>query len=252
MNKDRSTMMAEYILKKGEATIDELANLFDVSIVTVRRDLRKLEKENLIEKIYGGAKSKSVKLQTFDQRSNLYFDEKKEICKLASKYIKDGNSIFIDSGTTVRYLLMDIDKKIHITLITNNLYIINEIRDMPNIELYIVGNYYLRLSNSFIYRTNTNDLLNFNIDKAFMAASSISIKNGLANNNPLEQQIKKKICTISDKKYLLADSSKFDKSSLLTFARLEDIDTVFTNKPVKEEYFDFFKENGVKCIYPNN
>lgn len=252
MEKDRLTLMAEYIIRKGEVTIDELAEIFNVSIVTVRRDLNKLEQRHLIEKVYGGAISVTNELQTFDQRSNFYDSEKKEICKSASKYIKNGDSIFIDSGTTVRYLLDFIDKSINLTLLTNNLYIINEARKLTNVDMYIVGNFYSRVSNSFIYRTGEIDLTQINIDKAFMGTSGLTIKNGLTNKNPLEQQIKREICYKSDNVYLLIDDSKFNKSSLMTFAELKDIDTIFTNKVPPKEYQNFFNKNNINCLYKEN
>ena len=83
MNNDRISNMGRYIINQGEVTTEELSQKFNVSIVTIRRDLKKLEEDNIITKIYGGAKARSDKLKSFEQRENLKKDEKAHIISIA-------------------------------------------------------------------------------------------------------------------------------------------------------------------------
>lgn len=249
MEKDRISSMANYIIEQGEVTTEELARKFDVSIVTVRRDLNKLEKDNVIKKIYGGAKANSDKLKTFIQRRSLNPESKKHIVNIAKDYIKDGDRIFIDSGTTVEHILDLIDKNIHLTIFTNNLFIVNVASKMPNVNLFIVGNFYNSSSNSFTYWGKRTELYSFNIDKAFMCTSGFTIKDGLTNKNPIEQEIKSMVCKLADYIFLLVDDSKLGKTSLMTYAQVKDIDMIVTNKKPSQDYIDYFDSHNIKYKY---
>lgn len=249
MNNDRISNMGRYIINQGEVTTEELSQKFNVSIVTIRRDLKKLEEDNIITKIYGGAKARSDKLKSFEQRENLKKDEKAHIISIAKNFINSGDRIFIDSGTTTENLINDLDKNIHLTIFTNNLSIIKRASCMENVNLFVVGNYYNHTSNSFTYWGTTPAIKDFNIDKAFMCTSGLTIKDGLTNKNPIEQRIKSTICSIVDHIYLLVDDSKIGISSLMTYAKLEDIDTMITNKKPPVEYLDFLRDKDVKLEY---
>lgn len=249
MNNDRISNMGNYIINQGEVTTEELSEKFDVSIVTVRRDLKKLEEDNIITKIYGGAKAKSDKLKTFEQRESLNKNEKSHIINIAKDLIKNGDRIFIDSGTTVENLLNNLDKDIQLTVFTNNLSIIKKAASMDNVNLFVVGNYYNHTSNSFTYWGRSPALKDFNIDKAFMCTSGLTIKDGLTNKNPIEQEIKSMICSIVDYIYLLVDDSKIGISSLMTYAKLEDVDILVTNKKPSDEYIEFLDKNEIDLKY---
>lgn len=249
MEKDRISSMGNYIIEQGEVTTEELSKKFNVSIVTVRRDLKKLEKDKVITKIYGGAKARSDKLQTFIQRKSLNPNSKKHIISLAKAYIKEGDRIFIDSGTTAENLLFELDKNIHLTVFTNNLAVVNEASTMPNVNLFIVGSLYNQVSNSFTYWGKSPELYPFNIDKAFMCTSGFTLKDGLTNKNPLEQEIKDMICKIADYIILLVDDTKIGKTSLMTYAKVKDINMIITNKRPSNEYMDYFKEHSIDCVY---
>ncbi|WP_276875852.1 DeoR/GlpR family DNA-binding transcription regulator [Anaerococcus hydrogenalis] len=246
MEKDRISSMGNYIINQGKVTTKELSNKFNISIVTVRRDLDKLEKNNVITKIYGGAKAKSDKLQTFEQRKNLNSDSKNHIINLAKNHINNGDRIFIDSGTTTENLLNYLDENIHLTVFTNNLSVINRAAIMKNVNLFVVGDYYNKTSNSFTYWSKVSTLESFNINKAFMCTSGLTIKDGLTNKNPIEQEIKSKMCRLSNKIYLLIDDSKIGKTSLMTYAKLSDIDVLITNKHINQEYIDYLNEHNIK------
>lgn len=249
MEKDRISNMAKYIIDQGEVSTEELAKKFDVSVVTVRRDLKKLEEDNIITKVYGGVKAKSDRLQTYEQRKSLNAISKDKIAKLAKYYINDGDRIFIDSGTTVEFLLDQLNQDINLTVFTNSLPIITKASKMENVDLFVVGNHYNHTSNSFTYWGRVSTLSSFNIDKAFMCTSGLTIKDGLTNKNPMEQEIKAMVCHIANQKYLLVDDSKIGKTSLMTYAKLEDIDVLITNKNVDQEYIDFLDIHNIKLEF---
>lgn len=249
MSKERINSIGRYIIDKGEVTTEELAEYFGVSLVTIRRDLKKLEDDNLITKIYGGAKAKTDKLRSFHQREMINSESKNHIASIANNFIKNGDRIFIDSGTTTSLLLSNVDPNINLTIFTNSLPCIIQASDMANVKLFIVGNFYNKVSNSFTYWGKVPDFYAFNIDKAFMSTSGLTIKDGLTNKNPVEQEVKNMVCKLADKTILLVDKSKIGKSSLMTYAQLEDIDVLITDDDVSRKYKDFFLEHNIKFYY---
>ena len=251
MNKERTTLVAEYIINKGDASVEELAKKFNVSEVTIRRDLSKLEKKGIISKYYGGVKPALENMSNFTLRLNENLSGKDSIAYKAGKLIEETEIIFIDSGTTAAKLLDNIDQFINLTIFTNNLSIVNKAVNMPNVDIVLIGDFYSRISNSFIYRSNFSKLNyeNLNIDKAFISASGITVDKGLTNRNPLEQEIKANASKISDKIYSMMDSSKFDNFYMLKVLDLKDLDILITDKKPSEAYIDYLKKNKIKLIY---
>ena len=251
MNKDRTILVSEYIINKGDASVGELAQKFNVSEVTIRRDLTKLEKKGVISKYYGGVKPALENMSKFELRKSQNSIEKNKISESTSEFINENDVIFVDSGTTTSTILDKVDQFMHLTIFTNNLSIVNKAVLMPNVDLILIGDFYSRISNSFIYRSNLSkvNFNNLNIDKAFVSTSGLTIDKGLTNRNPLEQEIKVNACRISDEIYSLADSSKFGKSYMLKVLDLEDINAIITDKKPNQEYIDYFKENNIRLIY---
>ena len=146
-------------------------------------------------------------------------------------------------------MLPYVDNELSFTLLTNSLDVINAASTMPNVRLIIIGNTFKRKTRSFIGIDNETLIQHYNINKAFMAATGISLTNGLTNSDIMEYRIKKLISDKSKELILLADDSKFDHSTLLTYSPLKDVNTLITNKNVPQDYIDFFKENNITLVY---
>jgi len=90
-----------------------------------------------------------------------------------------------------------------------------------------------------------------NVKKAFMAATGISIKNGLSNSDPSEYEIKRRICDMANSIYLLVDSSKFDKTSLFSYCQIKDLDGIITEKQPPSDYEEVFTQHNIEIILPD-
>lgn len=231
--------------KLGSITLDELCVAFDVSKNTIRRDVNQLEKDGVIEKVYGGIKAKDSDLLPFQQRSVKNNPAKMSIAKTASQFIQENDIIFIDSGTTTSHILDSLPKDLRCTILTNNFDIIEQSTLLPNVSLYVLGTFYKHKTRSFINRDGLVDLGNYYISKAFMSSTGLSLK-GVTNADPLEHIIKSAVCKRADEVILMVDASKYDKSALLTYSKLEDIDKFITDTTPPKEYLNFFKENLVE------
>lgn len=252
MKEKRLIELETYIDEKETVTLTELSKVFNVSLNTIRRDINYLETNGVLKKVYGGVTSlKGNRLTPFSFRKTKNADKKEQIGKLASNYINNGDLIFIDSGTTTAQILPNLTEGIQFTLLTNNFDVVTQATMFDNIEIIILGNRYYRNTRSFIQSPSATFSTPYNITKAFMSATGISIKNGLTNSDSHEQEIKKYMVTQSSQTYLLVDDSKFDKSSLITYSSLSKIHNLITNSTPSSDYVDFFQKNKIKLIIPN-
>ncbi len=233
-----------YIHLQKNVTLDELCLTFDVSKNTIRRDINEILRKGTIEKVYGGVVSVS-ELIPFENRNVKYPDEKARIGRMAASHIEDRDLIFIDSGTTTRMMLDWIDPDKTLTILTNSLDIINSAAEMPNVDLLVIGSTYKRHTRSFVGVDEARMLERYNVNKAFMSATGVSLAHGLTNSDLLEYEIKKSIAARSEKLFLLADSSKFGRSTLLTYASLQDVDVLLTSRSLPEEYARFCHTHAI-------
>lgn len=246
---NRIHQIESYITEKERVSMEELCHVFKVSINTIRRDLNELEKQNKIKKVYGGVILNDRKVtEPFESRQIKNKDAKQSIAKCASELIHDGDIIFIDSGTTTMHMVSCLSHKENITIITNNLNIILGAIPYPNLNIISVGGTLSRRTNSFINMEATNFLKNYNFSKAFMATTGVSIARGVTNSSTFEYEIKKYIVENCEKIILLADDSKIDHASLITYYELKDIDVFITNSKPSDEYIHFFHDHRIELM----
>lgn len=241
----------KYIHRENKVTLEELMTEFGVSLNTIRRDIKELLKKGKIKKVYGGVESlidvsEEKYLNNYESRSVDNIFEKKKIAQKASEYIKEGDTIFIDSGSTTVYILDNVPVDISLIVVTNSLDVINKISNYKNVQIVTPASFYKSKTRSFVEwdigETNIIDKLNF--DKCFMAATSISKENVMNASSP-EYSIKHKVMARGGEKYLLLDDSKYNTTSFLTYAKVKEFDMIITNS-VPDGYGELFEKNGVK------
>jgi DeoR family myo-inositol catabolism operon transcriptional repressor len=242
MKLSRLVQIEQYIIKNETVTLDELCQAFGVSKNTIRRDINELEINGSIRKVYGGVTSAAKKtLIPFEQRNIKNKNEKIAIAKASASYVNDGDVIYIDSGTTVPNMVFFLKDK-SITILTCSLNAVVNALPFPNINVISLGGTLARKTNSFT-GINLAVFRNFNINKAFMATTGISITNGVTNSSPLEYEVKKTIVQKSNEVLLLADHSKLGVSSLMTYCSMDDIDIFITECKPSEEYLRFLEDS---------
>lgn len=251
MKEDRIQKLKNYILSNERASIDELCNVFTVSKNTMRRDINELEKQGTIKKVYGGIVLNDKKTtEPFESREEKNTSAKQVIAKLACEFVQDGDIIYIDSGTTTMHMLPHLAELRNLTIITNNLNVI--LSSLPYLHLNVLctGGTLFRTTNSFVDMDAINFLKKYNIAKAFMASTGISISKGITNSSSFEYDIKKYMVDNCDMVVLLADESKIGRVSLTTYCDLKDINVFVTNAKPDDEYVEFFDKNNIKLVTP--
>ncbi|MED4053474.1 DeoR/GlpR family DNA-binding transcription regulator [Niallia taxi] len=237
----------DYVFEHETVSLDELVEVFNVSKNTIRRDIQELVEEGELKKVYGGVAINHATLVSFNDRQIRNKDEKMLIGKSAAEFVEDGDIIFIDSGTTTLEMLEFLKTK-QLSIITNNLDFIIKALPYENLHIITFGGVLERKTKSFASIQSTDVIKSYNINKAFMASTGISISNGVTNSSPLESEIKKHVVERSAEVYLLVDHHKFDKYALMTYCTLHDIDCLITGAEPPKEYQNFTKENNIKLI----
>jgi len=251
LKEDRIKKLENYIIDNERASIDELCAIFNISKNTIRRHINELEQKGIIKKVYGGIVLNDKKTtEPFESREEKNKDAKQIIAKLASSFVEDGDIIFIDSGTTTMHMIPHLSEKKNVTIITNNLNA--QIASLPYADLNIIstGGTLFRRTNSFIDTNAVENLKRYNIAKAFMATTGVSITKGITNSSSFEYDIKKYVVESCDKVILLADSTKLGRISLTTYYDLKDIHIFVTNAQPVKEYLEFFTLHGIELITP--
>jgi DeoR family myo-inositol catabolism operon transcriptional repressor len=128
------------------------------------------------------------------------------------------------------------------------------VRSLPyeNLNVIAIGGILERKTNSLVNPQRMEVLNAYNINKAFMATTGISLSNGVTNASPIETDLKQTIVRRSQNVFLLADHDKFDKYGLMTYCELKDIDYLITNKTPDKEYQVFTKENQIELVVVEN
>ncbi len=245
----RLDAMENMVIDKGSVSLKELSQAFDISINTVRNDVENILQRGRIKKVYGGltAISHDVALIEYNAREDSCSTFKREVCKKAAELIEDGDIIFIDSGTTTIHLVEHLKNKKNVKVLTNNIAVISMLLSNDDVQVIGLGGKVINKTKSFAGVDSLEILKSYNIQKAFMAATAVNIKNGVMNSSTDERNIKSMVVEKAEEVYLLVDSSKFGKNALLTYCELSDLDAIVTDKnnPI---YIELLSKEGIRII----
>src|SRR5699024_10656063 len=244
--KNRQSEIIDILHSKEYAEIPYLADYFNVSEMTVRRDIDQLERINKVTKVYGGVRLKEPKKKiiegSLDFRKGSNRTAKEAIAKVAADLIKDNDVVAFDASTTALELSRAIKFKKKITVITNNLNIAYELADDPEITVILLGGF-LRKSSLSVTETMMDYYLDsIFIDKAFISCKSFNYQDGMTDNIIDEGEAKQALIARSAKLYAIVDHSKINTRAFFRICDAKDIDTLITDK------YPSFDEEQLACL----
>lgn len=249
MKDQRIKNMQDYILQHESVSLKELCDTFDLSMNTVRRYINEIAAETNIKKVYGGVRVQTPisTLPTFVERNQTHYHAKNMIAKKAAEFVNANDIIFIDSGTTTMHMLDYIPEQMPVTVITNSYHIIHAAIERPKITLFSLPGMLDRRTLSFSGE-NFKFLDSLNIHKAFMACTGLTVHDGATNSFSSEYTNKKIAVRKAEQVYLLADSTKFGISTLMTYCPLSDINYVITEKMPAKQFTQCIEESGNSVV----
>ena len=243
----RRRRICEVVAQEGFFDVPSLARLFDTSTSTIRRDLQILEQSKLIKRTPGGALPSREDIVLFESRNLLHIEEKEQIGKKVSELIKDGETIFLDAGSTTsrvaKYLLSK-----HLTVITNGPNICNILQRGKGITIIQTGGKFVPVIQSLVGPIAEEVLKKFNTDKAIIATAGVSSVEGLTNSSLEEVPIKKIAIERAREAIVVADFSKFGKKAATSGIALDHIKFIVTDDKIPGEESARLEEKGIKII----
>lgn len=249
---ERREHILAFVEEKGCANIEEMAERFDVSQMTIRRDIRTLEQEDKLRVTYGGAVSKSFLMEDipYEKKSAVNIDEKKSIAHEALKHIREGQIILLDSGTSTMALAKLI-MRMKVTVITTDLKIALQLSDSSTVKVFTTGGNVSPITKAHTDVAALSFLDSINTDIAFLATNSWSLHNGVTTASNEHYYLRRKMLERANKTVLLADSSKFGASSMKTICRLDELDLILTDSKLDDENINAIRDSGATIEMPS-
>lgn len=241
---ERKKYILEQIREKGGVSVEDLARKLGVSLMTIRRDLRKLSDLGLIERCHGGAVFKE---EPYATKAISHKDEKNAIAKKAVSIIKDGDCIFLDAGTTTFQMLKFMEEYKRLTIVTNDLEIGYKASKMQA-EVIIVGGF-VQKSTACMYGMITNDMIKqLKFDISFIGAATIDEQFNVLTPTEQKAVYKKNVIKNSNQSYLLVDSSKFNKQAMIKVNNLKNYSGVITTYQFDSEEKQLILDKNISII----
>ncbi|SDE32466.1 putative HTH-type transcriptional regulator YdjF [Sporomusa acidovorans DSM 3132] len=247
---ERRRKIMEQLTQDRKVYVADLSRKFQVTEETIRRDLEKLEQQNLLQRNYGGAVLNEHTSEdiSFIKRTSINNADKEFIAQKAEYLINDGDTLMVDASTTCLALLQRLKTRNHLTIITNSIRLVNE---FVNSSFTIISSGGILRASSYALTgpAACSILEKYYVDLAIISCKGIDRTRGIMESNEPESLIKQAMIKQAKKSILLADYSKFDKTAFIKTCDFAPINYIVTNKEPSAEWLDFFSQHQIKLIY---
>lgn len=242
----RKSVIKDLVLENKSVIVVDLAKKFGVTEETIRRDLKSLEAEGVLTRTYGGAfvQSGVINDVSLAIRETFFIENKQLIADKCTTFVHNGDFIFLDCSTTAYYVAKAI-KDMRLTVMTNSLKITNLLASYQNIRLITVGGILDHDSMSFTGKSVTDVISTYFFDVSFISCRSLSLEHGITDSEEQKAMTRKLVVQHSNKTYLIADYSKFDKTSFVKTCDFSDIDAVVVDKKLSKEWHSCLSKANV-------
>ncbi|MCQ6562737.1 DeoR/GlpR family DNA-binding transcription regulator [Paenibacillus mendelii] len=244
----RKKKILDQLAKEEKVQVPAMAEELNVSAETIRRDLDRLDKEGKLKKVYGGAVKHDSLEPPFEQKSLLNVVEKQEIGRLAASLVKDGDIIMIGSGSTTIGMIPYLSNKKRVTIITHSAAVMRlAMEQFPGRIIFIGGE--VNVSQQSVNGPLAEWMLNqLKADKAFFAAGGISLRDGISDYNLNEANIFRKMMERAVETIVLADHTKFGKTTFAHICPLKDISVLISDRGCPDEWIQVLGSQEIELL----
>lgn len=251
---ERYANILKLLNEQHDVQVKDLAKRFNVSEMTIRRDLHFLSSQYNIRRTHGGAylpNEPIIRMVSFDENRISNKPVKLEIAKEAVNFISPGQRIFIDAGSTTRVMLEAMSHDMRNVIVTNHLKVAEQALQFPNLSVIMLGGEMIRISNCSSGIVAEEQIKRYELDIAFLGAAAVGNDGKLYDGYSPEARLKSSIFDISKKVYLLVDSSKFNTYDINEFGSLEQLTAIITDNGIDEEAKKLLEKHEVKTYLVN-
>jgi DeoR/GlpR family transcriptional regulator of sugar metabolism len=243
---ERQRKIVELVNTRLSMRVSELSQLFGVTEETIRRDLEKLEKENMLKRSHGGAVSieEEQSETSYQEREITNAAEKKAIALEAIHLIEPGDIIILDASTTAWYMAKELPD-MPLTVVTNSIRVATELSRKEQVKVISTGGLLLSRSLSYVGPLAERSLSFYHVNKAFLSCRGIHLDRGLSDTNESQALLKRKMMEITDETVLMVDSSKFGVRSFAQISPTSSVHTLITDSKIDEDTRNQLDEKGI-------
>lgn len=245
----RQRAIVSAVLSEGSIRIDELADRFNISAMTVHRDLNDLEEQGLLRKARGAATAlpNSVVESSDAFRIGQQADSKSALALAALQFIEPGQAVFLDDSTTVHHLVPLLADFTPLTVITNFLPNMEALKTISGLELVALGGSYRKWCSAFMGRVTTESIEQMRAD-IFVTSTAAIVDDMCFHQSQETVDIKRAMFDASALRVLAVDHTKFEKRALYRLAALTEFDYVIVDRATSDEHVSRLRQQGANVI----
>ena len=244
----RQQKTLELVRERGYISIEELAQYFDVTPQTIRRDINQLADEGLLRRYHGGAAhDSSVENTEYTMRVGYMLEEKLRIAEAVAAAVPDHASLFINIGTTTESIAHALLNHTGLKIITNNLNVAKILSTKEDFEVLIASGR-VRPDGGVIGQATADFFKQFKVDYALIGISGIDEDGTLLDFDFQEVCVSQEILSSARQVFLAADSSKFGRNAMIRLGSLKQVDSIFTDQQPNEQYLKTIHDLGVNLV----
>jgi DeoR family transcriptional regulator, fructose operon transcriptional repressor len=249
---ERQDAIAAMVISKGRASVAELAQTYDVTTETVRRDLAALDKAGVVRRVHGGAvPARALHLVEpgVGERESTRANFKDAIAAAAIDYVpRHGGSLLLDAGTTTARIAASLPTDRELVVVTNSVPIAARLAATNSVSLQLLGGRVRGVTQAAVGEQALRVLDTMRVDVAFIGTNAISVRHGLSTPDSEEAAVKRAMVRAANYVVVASDSSKVGREDFISFAPISSVDTLVTDTELDDADRQALTEHGVEVV----
>ena len=249
---ERQQAIASLVISQGRASVAELAQAYDVTTETVRRDLAFLDKAGVLRRVHGGAvpvRALHLVEPGVGERETTRAEHKGAIAAAATEFFPHGGAtVLLDAGTTTARIAAQLPTDRELVVVTNSVPIAARLAAMPSVSLQLLGGRVRGLTQAAVGELTLRVLDTLRVDIAFIGTNAISVRHGLSTPDGDEAAVKRAMVLAANYVVVAADSSKIGREDFVSFSPISSVDTLITDCEISAGDREQLTENGVEVV----
>ncbi|MEX0297885.1 MAG: transcriptional repressor AgaR [Kordiimonas sp.] len=247
---ERRHDIVQMALDIGKVQVDDLVKKYGVSAVTIRADLNILDQKGLLVRARGGAVASNVITQelSIDEKHSEQLAVKRKLADIACKYINEGDTILLDSGTTTAEIARCLHQFKRLVVMTNGLNVAQNLVKAEGVEVLMTGGTLRKKSLSFYGRQAEESLQRYHFDKVILGVDGFDFHVGITTHFEYEAILNRLMCDVAKEIIVVTDSSKFNRSGVHKIRSFGDIDILITDEGIPDAFAQSLEKDGVRIV----
>jgi DeoR/GlpR family transcriptional regulator of sugar metabolism len=245
LTSQRKNVLMEVLRRDGQIVATRISAELGVSEDTIRRDLRELAKEGLLQRVHGGALPTSPALGDFAARQQIATDDKAAIGRAAAALVQPGQVVFVDGGTTCAQLVRALPRQLRATVVTHSPSIAMELMDHPDIEVIMLGGRLFRHSIVGVGAATLEAIAQIRADTFFLGVTSLHPELGLSTGDHEEACVKRALCRAAAETIVLASPEKLATASPYRIVGMSEIAGIVLPAATPADIMQPYRDLGI-------